>query len=254
MRQETIAYVQNLGISGSVGIFFSLFSLGDFDGTNMSGPGETFNPQLWLGGLSYAKMLTDKFSFGANVKGVREDYDVQDYINDDIVAQNLAVDLGSLYHTGWKSLRIGMSVFNFGPELTPSGKYNDYNDDDSAPDTTREFRPYDLPLTFRVGLAMEVIEKEDQELTTAIEWIHPSDNLERVHLGAEYKLVEHLILRGGYKLVPAQIGNDNSDDEGLSAGVGFFVDVGEKLLNIDYGFSDFERLDDIHRFTLSFSF
>jgi hypothetical protein len=254
MRQETVAYVQNLGMTGTVGIFFSLFSLGDFDGTNISGQGETFNPQYWLGGVSYARMLTDKFSFGANLKGVRQDFDVQDIVNDGIVAQNWAVDMGSLYHTGWKSLRIGMSIFNFGPELTPSGKYNDFNDDDITPDTTREFRSYDLPLTFRVGLAMEVIEKEDQGLTTAIEWTHPSDNLERIHLGAEYTLLDHLILRGGYKLVPAEIGNNNYDDEGFSTGVGFFVSVGEKLLNVDYGFSDFERLDDIHRVTLSFSF
>jgi len=256
IRQETIAYVQNLGLKGSFGLFFSLFSLGEFEEATENDPltGETFTPQYWMGGVSYSKILTDKFSFGANLKGVRQDFNVQDINNNNIAAQNWAVDLGSLYDTGWKTLRIGMSVFHFGPELKPSGKYNDFVENNILPDTTREFRPYSLPLVFRVGLAMEVLKRENQQLTAALDWTHPNDNLEKIHLGAEYTLSDKLFLRGGYKLIPAEIGMGNYDDEGFNAGAGFLVSLGETRLNLDYGFADFNRLSDVHRVSLGYSF
>lgn len=257
IRQESVAYVQNLDLRGSVGVFLSLFSLGEFDGQNIYGQGETFTPQYFYGGVSYAKMLTDKFSFGVNLKGVRQDFDVQDNSNSNISAQNWAVDLGSLYNTGWKSLRIGMSVFHFGPELTPSGKYDDFENNDLNPAREKEFKPYDLPLTFRVGLAMEVIEKEDRRLTVAFDWTHPNDNLEKVHLGGEFTLSDLLVLRGGYKLVsaePSLITPKNYDHEGFNAGAGFLLSMGETKLNLDYGFADFNRLTDVHRVSVGYSF
>ena len=64
-------------------------------------------------------MLTDKFSFGCNLKGIREDYTYGS-------SNNFAIDVGTFYNTGWKSLRLGMVMQNFGPEMKPSGTYRNW--------------------------------------------------------------------------------------------------------------------------------
>ncbi|HRW77063.1 MAG TPA: PorV/PorQ family protein, partial [Candidatus Sabulitectum sp.] len=101
---------------GTFALQFGLLSSGDMDLTTVSNPdgGETFTCSDMVVGVSFGRMLTDRFSAGMTAKYVRESWD-------DISAGGVAVDLGTLYDTGFKTLRIGMSIQHFGPELQPSG-------------------------------------------------------------------------------------------------------------------------------------
>ena len=45
---------------------------------------------------------------------------------------------------------------------------------------------YPLPLTFRVGVAMDVVNFEDHKLTIGADALHPNDNAESLNIGGEY--------------------------------------------------------------------
>lgn len=223
---------------GTFALQFGLLSSGDMDLTtveNSSGT-ETFTCSDMVVGLSYGRMLTDRFSAGLTAKYVREAWD-------DISAGGVAVDIGTLYDTGFKTLRIGMAIQHFGPELQPDGQATTWF---SGNDSLHDYTAYSMPMTFKLGLAMDVVDQGPHQMTVEVDGVHPNDNVEQINIGAEYWYNNMIALRGGYRV--------NSDEEGLTAGAGFRVPMGEKALVLDYAYQDFNRLDMVHRASLGFSF
>ena len=137
----------------------------------------------------------------------------------------------TIFYPGWQSFRFGMSIRNFAQEFT------------------YEKESFELPLTFTIGVAMnimDVLEMEDQTLLFSIDAEHPRDYTERVRFGAEYLLFDMFAFRAGYKT--------NHDVEGFSAGVGFFYNFSGTNIKIDYAYSDIKFFDAVNRFTVGFSF
>lgn len=224
---------------GTFALQFGLLSSGDMDVTTIEEPegtGETFTCSDMVVGLTYSRMLTDRFSTGVTFKYVREGWD-------DISASGLAVDLGTLYNTGFRTLRIGMSIQHFGGELTPDGEFDDYY---SGPDSLKAFLPYSLPMTFKLGMAMDVLQSPNHQITVEVDGVHPPDNVEQVNMGAEYWFNNMFALRGGYRV--------NTDEEGLCAGAGFRIPMGGSTLTLDYAYQDFNRLEMVHRASLGVAF
>ena len=58
---------------------------------------------------------------------------------------------------------------------------------------------FPLPIVFRVGLAMDILEGDLNKMTIAVDAAHPNDNTEFMNLGMEYSFNDFLFLRGGYK-------------------------------------------------------
>ncbi|MEO0004446.1 MAG: PorV/PorQ family protein [candidate division WOR-3 bacterium] len=205
-------------------------------------------------GLSYARIITDKLSFGLTVKGVQQTIW-------DMGASAIGVDLGLFYNTGFKSLRLGAAVTNFGTQLAFSGPHLDYNFywPDSGPSQLQgsyKTTPAPLPTTFRFGVAMDLVKTDPHRLTAAIDLVHPSDINETVNFGLEYGLGEMLFIRGGYIL--------NADQEyhkklgtltGLCAGVGVKGKPTAALeLGLDYSFRYYQYLKPTHRLMLTVGF
>jgi len=212
--------------------------------------GGTFAFEDWAAGLTYASYLTDKFAFGATFKLLKEklaDYDKTGW----------AVDIGTYYDTGFKSLRIGFAILNFGPDMKydipnvdgdPTG-YPDGldNNGDSFVDNKVPGKAVPLPLTFRAGAAFEVLQTENSKATISAELMHPSDNKERYNFGGEYWFQNMLAIRAGWKL--------NADEGGLTAGAGFKLPMGTfGDASIDYAFSDLGKLKGVHRGSFSIAF
>ena len=246
------AFVKNFGPMGNFGLFFSLFNSGSMPVTTYEqyeGTGETFAYQGMQVGVNYSNFFTDKFAAGVNIKYVTEDYGVTDpLLNKEIAINTLSLDLGTFYWTGFKSLRIGMSILHFAPDVTPPGLYSSFSDDRTKPfEDSLKFDPYPFPMIFRFGIAMEVLETESAKLTLAIDALHPNDNVERINWGLECNLRDMLFARLGYKM--------NYDTEGLTAGIGFAYPLGENMsIAIDYAFADFGYLTDVHRITMGLNF
>lgn len=221
----------------TVGGFALAMGSGDMEVTTVeqpNGTGENFNVTNITGGVSLGMNLTDKFSFGTNLKYVREDLDTE-------VASNFAIDVGVMYDTQWNTIRLSMAVRNFGPEMQLDGGYFDY-DNGAIAETQTEFLPYHFPMIFKLGVAMDPVRNDMHRLTIAGDLEHPNDNVERINLGAEYGFQELFFLRGGYTF--------RHDTLGLSAGVG----AAWQNFGVDYAFSQFGVLEDVHRFNISFSF
>lgn len=224
---------------GTFALQFAMLSSGDMEETTVEQPegtGVNFSCSDIVAGLSFARMLTDRFSAGLTVKYVRESWD-------DVSAGGLAVDIGTLYDTGFKTLRIGMSIQHFGGELTPDGDYTTWN---SGNDSLHTYESYSMPMTFKLGLAMDIINRGSHFMTVEVDGIHPNDNVEQLAIGAEYVYNNMFALRGGYRI--------NTDEEGLTAGAGFNIPLGDKTITLDYAYADWNRLDMVHRASLGFAF
>lgn len=224
---------------GTFAVSFATLQSGEMEVTTVEDPdgtGEMFSCTDMVAGLTFSRMLTDRFSAGLTVKYVREQWD-------DVAAGGLAVDMGTLYDTGFKTLRIGMTIQHFGGELTPDGTYTTYN---SGSDSTMAYESYSMPMTFKLGMAMDVLNRGPHFLTVEVDGIHPNDNIEQLGIGAEYWYNSMFAVRGGYRI--------NTDEEGLTAGAGFRIPIGGKTLTLDYAYADWNRLDMVHRASLGFAF
>lgn len=228
---------------GTFAIHLSALTMGDLRIRTPfypEGNGEMFTVSDFSGGITFARRFTDKFSFGATYKFVFEKYWTYE-------SRGWAVDIGTLYHTGYKSLVIGMSILNFGPEMKFGGDYLDYaNLDATGNPSVQEFETYDLPLTFKFGASMNLYEAADYVVTGAVDGIHPNDNKTRVNMGLEACFKGILALRGGYKL--------NYDEDSFCAGVGFYVPVQNYKMRIDYSYNDMGILEGVHRGGVGVSF
>ncbi len=249
---------------GTIGISATALTMGDIEQTTVDDPrtparedegtGLTIGASDMALGLSYARIITDKLSFGLTVKGVQQAIW-------DMSASALGFDLGLFYNTGFKSLRIGAAVNNYGSQLAFSGPHLDYNFawPDSGPSQLQgsyKTTPAPLPTTFRFGVAMDVLNDDVNRLTAAIDLVHPSDINETVNFGLEYGLMDMIFIRGGYVFNTDQKYMTNLGAlTGLCAGVGVKGKVTEGLeLGLDYSFRNHKYLKPTHRLMLKIGF
>ena len=251
---DFVGVVLPLGYFGSIAINVTSFSIDEMVVRTVQRPegtGEKFSVGDLSAGLSYAKNLTDRFSIGVNAK----------YISQRIwhmKATGVAFDIGTLFKTQFNDMIIGMSISNFGASLKMEGKdvfvnydeapqFGGSNDRIPAYKLTDKFP---LPLLFRVGLAMDILNTNNSKLTIAIDAAHPNNNTEYVNLGMEYIFRNQVAMRFGYKNLFTL-----DTEEGLTAGVGTKLTLaGGVALKIDYAYQDFGRLENAQRFSLGFEF
>ena len=245
--------------AGNVGVSVTALSLGEFEETTIDtfqGTGRTFTGADLAFGVSYARMFTDKLSFGLTAKVVSEQIW-------NVGTAGAAFDFGVHYNTGWRNLRLGMAIVNFGPDLKYSGGLLDFTHDPgwSWP-WTREPIPgtyltetFPLPVIFRFGMAYDFIHTDKSYLTAAVDLNHFNDVNEKVNVGLEYRY-NPFSLRAGYILnTDFDYANDVGWSDGISAGVGFRVRPTPGLgLNFDYDYRNLGRLGGSHRLTLALDF
>ncbi|MCH7612784.1 MAG: PorV/PorQ family protein [Candidatus Marinimicrobia bacterium] len=215
------------------------------------GTGEFFNASNLVFGLSYAKNLTDRFSLGMNVK----------YISERIwheQAQSIALDIGTLYHTGLGSLVIGACISNFGSSMQLDGSdLIIYYDADPLIDGNNDrimgkllTDEWPLPLNMQFGVSYTFLNSKATKLVMAVDAIHPINNTESVNAGFEWGFFNTFFIRGGYKALGQQ-----DSEEGLTLGGGLRYKLfGSSTIRIDYAYADFGRLEDVQRFTLFLQF
>jgi hypothetical protein len=231
-------YFEDVGVFG---ISAAILSMDDQEITTFveeDGTGSYYSAASYAVGITYARQLTDRFAFGGTVKYIEE------RIHNER-ARGYAFDFGTLLYTGFRSLRLGMSISNMGPNMKFTWTDLDvrYNQVSSQLKTT----PYDLPMLFKVGLAYDFIFGPKSLVTLSADLRHPNDNIQQGNLGAQFAYDEKFFLRGGYKL--------NYDEESLSLGGGLIANVSsETRLYIDYAWQDFGRLEATHKFSVGFTF
>jgi hypothetical protein len=259
VNHEYVAFVMPTK-AGSFGASVTAVDLGEFEETTIDQPqgtGVTFRGADLCIGISYARAFTDKLAFGATAKVLSEQIW-------SVGASGAAFDFGLLYNTGWRNLRLGMAVVNFGPDMHYSGELLNFTHDPTEWDWpwTREPIPgsyltesFALPVTFRFGLAYDFLRTDNSYLTAAADLNHFNDVNEKVNFGLEYHY-NPLYLRAGYILnTDFGYAGDIGWASGISAGAGFRIQPTREFgINFDYDYRNVGQLGMSHRLTLGVDF
>lgn len=248
-----VAATFSLGKMGTIGASITTLNMGDMVVRTVDEPdgtGEMYTAADFAAGLSYAKSLTDRFSIGGSIK----------YIHQQIwhmSASAIAVDIGTLFTTQFNDMKIGMSISNFGNKIQLSGKdtqyyfdidWEKYGNNDKIPchlDTDK----WALPLIFRVGIAINVINSSINRATLAIDAVHPNNNSESLNLGMEYGYKNFLYGRVGFHSLFVRDG-----EGGATFGGGIRHNIGHILFKFNYSYTDFGRLTNAQCFSVGIEF
>jgi len=234
---------------GNMAVHMRQLSSGDINETTVQDQQGTGRSYIWSDlalGISWAKALTDRFSFGANISLINESINLYNY-----EASAWSVDIGTLYITGFNSLKLGMSVRNFGPELDfekdgEDATFDDYHDGELLPEP-ESFRAYHMPLIFQVGISYDFFEDlPDHTLMFAMDGVHPNDSSERLNLGMQYGFMDILFLRGGFY--------SNHNSASFMGGLGFNLERITPITNnfrFDMALANYGLLGFVKQFTIA---
>ena len=212
--------------------------------TQPFGTGQYFSFGDVAVGLTYARKMTDQFSFGITMRYIEETLDM-------LKMRSVLADVGTYYWTGLGSARFAVVVTNFGGDVSPSGTVTEFNGQ-----TVNSFQSFSPPTQFKIGFAMEPYQDEQQHVTTSLELNHPNDNAENLHLGVEYQWHQWLWLRTGLKRTIGErlLGGDNTSANDYTAGFGVAVPTSVTNVHLDYAYANFNALGSVHRISVAFSF
>jgi len=239
---------------GTAGVFLNAMSVPKMAVRTVdfpNGTGEMFDATSYAFGISYSFALTDRFSIGMNGK----------YIEERIwheKARSVAFDIGTLYRTNFRGLRIGATITNFGPSMTMDGSdLIIYHDADESIDGNNDrimgklmTDEWPLPLNMQFGIAYDLLATKFMRMTIAADAFHPINNSESINTGTEIAILDMLFIRAGYQAI-----GQTDTEEGLTLGGGLRYKLfGQSYIKFDYAFADFGRLKNVSRYTLRLDF
>lgn len=232
---------------------FLVMDYGDFYGTRRADNDQgfidtgTFSPQSYAVGLSFSQKVSDRFSYGVKIKYAKQDLgsawiglegtDVDDPAL--VIGQKnynqgeFALDVGAIYDFFDHKIRFGAAIQNISREV----KY----EEDKFP----------LPFAASFSLMLDPISlimqsEEPSDLTIGFESRHPRDFKEKYKFGAEYNLLDLLLIRAGYL--------GNYDERGLTLGLGVYKEYFGANLRLDYAFQDFGIFSSVHIFSFGVTY
>ncbi len=251
---EYIGVTIDLGSYGGLGVNVTASNIGDMAVTTVDqqdGTGEIYGVSDLAAGVSYGLRLTDDFTIGFNPKIVYQKIWKMS-------ASAIAVDVGVKYRTPFPGVTLGMSISNFGSKMKMQGASGLILYDSDPTTTGHNPRipaelstdEWELPLTYRVGVAYDLALGDFGALKFALDALHPSDNYESVNVGGEFVFHESFYVRGGMKSL-----FQKDSEEGLALGVGVqqFL-VGNLRFSIDYAYQDFARLKNAQKISVGVNF
>lgn len=239
---------------GTFGASFYSFSSGEMEETTVrqpEGTGRTFSANNLAIGFSFARALTDRFSFGITAKYITESLSREK-------ANAFAFDIGSIYITNFlNNMKIGFALTNLGSTMSLSGPdlIVDYDVAPDVPtnktiDASMGTQSWDLPLAFKIGLGTYVFNNEQNSLSIEADLYDSRDYQARYNIGSEYiiKLIgnQKVSIRTGYK--------GNYDEESFTLGGGLLLNLANFDFKFDYAFVAVKRLGNVHRYSISILF
>ena len=237
INHDFLGAVYHFDDQNSIGVALTSLSTADMKVTTEfapTGTGGYFSYRDLALALSYSRKMTDKFSFGGTVR----------YIDETLAKlkmRGIMIDLGTYYWTGLGTTRFAVTVSNFGNQLAPDGKVILVGKRENS-----EWQSFSPPTIFRIGFAFEPYQNEDNRITASVQLNHPNDNSENLSTGFEYSWKNIVMFRGGYKF--------NVDEQNYSFGFGVYIPIRIALCSVDYSFTNFTRLGNAQRFSITLGF
>jgi len=235
-RMVAGAYARRFGF-GTVGFMVESLMYGSMDETTVQHPdgtGNTFGAMDMAAGVALGRRLTDRFSVGGTVKMVRLSFSDVEGVDP---AMGVAFDVGTQYMTGFRTLRMAITLQNLGPEMQYGGTYRELQRTRGSYEE-EEFESFSLPVVVRLGVAYDPVES----MTLCVNAAHPNDGDETLDFGGEWWPLKMVAIRGGYKL--------NYDEAKYTGGVGFKFSG----FRPDLAYSNIGRLGYSLKATLNYDF
>ena len=124
-----------------------------------------------------------------------------------------------------------------------------------------------LPLLFSIGSAVDLVDRDQGlKVTLLADATKPQDSEQLLFAAAEAEYRDFLKLRGGYKFNYSSETDKKLDEvtgsrfsaprteEGFTLGLGVLLPYGGYDAVVDYAFTEFGILDNVHRISLQFEF
>ncbi len=269
-----LGYVVPVGLNTRVAVSYIGLDSGEMEVTTLSypdGTGEFFKVLNMAVGVTVSQVLTDRFTLGVTVKWVQERLQR-------MAANGIALDVGSTFNTGLLGTRLGMAVMNVGTRMRlqgPDAEFRQRLDREPGfvsaglnPEAYLKTLDYDLPVMFRVGLAVDLLGgistfmADDMNRVTALVDVEDAiDQMARVGLSFEYAWNEMVYARFGYRLrskTSDQLGDRlagrHREQFTMGYGLGLTTMVGGYALQLDYGLADYGDLGSVNQLFLSLGF
>ncbi|HEU4698317.1 MAG TPA: PorV/PorQ family protein [Gemmatimonadales bacterium] len=237
------------------------------------GTGSVYSVNETFAGLTFAQNFSDRFSAGITGKFIFDQLG-------DVKGNAFAVDFGTSFHAALNNhpIRFSFTLQNLGSNLSYSGTAIDAEvprtplpGEPSVPTIPQpaEFKTKDfaLPTVFRVGLAYDLLPRENSRLTILGEFNQPTSNKAGFTAGTEFA-ANHLggsgfgfALRGSYSYAPANnftlqdptqsALSDEENLQGLAVGGGLNYASGNFNIGFDYAYKYMGILGPTNFFSLS---
>jgi hypothetical protein len=250
MDLSYFSVLSNFGV-GTIGVSAKVLSLGDIYVTtedDWDGTGEVYSINIPVLGITYARALTDRVSFGAT--GM--------YISEEVLqsrAHGVAFDFGFQYVPGWRTLKMGLVMKSYGPRMEFSGPDFEKSILDPEDDPEAAYRKwsltsanFELPSSFHFGLSYVFDMGESGTTTVGATFQSNNFSQDEYRLGAEFNMHERLYVRAGYTFC------DQEDYlYGATLGVGTRFNLGRAKASVDYSHMFVDNyFDDIPEISLRF--
>lgn len=225
INHDFVALSQDLGDFGTVGISATALytdAMKVRTPLQPEGTGETFYVGNYRFGLSYARHLTDRVTFGATVSWIRM------MLYEDFKAGAYSIDIATMYISDFRGFRFAMEIANFGSEIQYVNE------------------SYPLPTNFTFGVGINAIDGESQKLLVTAAATKPNEGEPLAQGGLEWNYDNLLFLRGGRRF--------NYSTATWSFGGGVRVNLAGVGVRADYSYATYQVLGAAHRFGLGISF
>jgi hypothetical protein len=201
MKVNYAAIATPVGGLGTLGFAAKVLSIGDVVVTTEAAPdgtGEIAQPTFTVLGLTWARQFTDRVVFGATGNLVSEHI-----INES--ATGVSFDFGVQYLTGWRGLKLGMAMKNFGPSMAFNGPGAETallspGQDPNAERRifTTESAAFELPSYFTMGVSYNAYSTAATRLTVLGALQNNNFQGNAIRGGLELGYRDLISLRGSY--------------------------------------------------------
>lgn len=263
-----------IGLNTRLGVSYIGLDSGEMEATTLDEPqgtGEYFSVNNMCIGVTVSQILTDRFTLGFTAKWIQEKIQRS-------VANTIAIDIGSTFNTGLLGTRLGMAILNMGPKMHLEGPdlafYRQLDDDPTEiysglnPSANLETLEYDLPLMFRMGVAIDLVggistfmANEMNRVTAHVDIEDPNDQMARLGVSMEYSWNETAFLRFGYRIrgklseqLGARLQGQKRESFALGYGAGVKTTFSGYVLQFDFGQADYGDLGSVTQFFFSLGF
>ncbi len=239
--------------SSNIGLTVMSWDYGDIPETTVENPeidpDNTWSAATIAVGFTYGRQLTDRIAAGITFKGLSQRIDNMD-------ARTMALDAGMTYIVGESGLRFGVSLRNFGPQLSfdgvglqdpiitasPAGTYE-------VPGELRDVRS-ELPSMLNFGAVYENQFSSDMTATVLANFRSNSYDVNQYAGGVELGFQGLLFVRAGLDI--------SSEPELVhwsewNLGAGLSLPVGPSRLMIDYAYRPSKVFNSVNVFSASFT-